>query len=174
MQDNIMENLHGEMEKQRNDGRIRRVLIVFGVLVLIAAAIIIASLIWRDPTHMHNPNENMSQIITIAVTLVIGALIIFIWGMKLTPLLSYRKYLREIHSGLSRDVEGVVTQLDTETTFRDGLSFYGMIVNVGDLKDPEDERLLYWDAQLGKPPVAVGDKVTVHAHGNDIISYTKR
>lgn len=170
MRKDMMADLHGETDTQRNNARIRRVLIVFAVLTAIAIAGIVASLIWRDATHMHNPNETASQIVTIAITLVWGAIVIFFWGMKLTPLLCYRRFLREIRGGLSRDVEGVVTELDDTPAFRDGISFYRMIVNVGDLNEPEDERMLYWDAQLGKPTMAVGDRICVRAHGNDIIA----
>lgn len=169
MQGVTVEKLHGEAEKERIRGRIRRVLVIFAILTVIAGVLITGSLIWRDPTHMNNPNEQASQLITMGITLVWGVLIIFFWGMKLSPLLSYRRYLKEIYGGLSREVEGVITELETQTTFRDGLSFYRMIVNVGDLNNPEDERLLYWDAQLGAPTVKQGDNVYIEAHGNDII-----
>lgn len=169
----MMADLHGELDTQRNNARIRRVLLVFAAMALVALCAIIASFIWRDATHMHNPNEQTSQIITIAITLVVGALIVFLWGMKLTPLLCYRKYLRELNSGLSRDVIGIITELDEGTTFRDGISFYRMIVNVGTTGDPEEDRVLYWDAQLGSPELAVGERVEAKAHGNDIIGLKK-
>ena len=173
MQAAHIEDMHRPEDSQRNEIRIRRMLVIFGIMTLVAAALITASLIWRDPTHMNNPNETMSQVITIAITLVWGALVIFLWGMKLSPRLSYRKYLKEIHGGLSRYEEGIITSVDEQTSFRDGLSFYGMILNIGDLENPEDERLLYWDAQLGKPTVSAGDKLRIHAHGNDIIGFER-
>lgn len=166
--------LHTEADKERNSGRIRRVFVLFAIWTVIAIIGIVASMIWRDNTHMHNANEMPSQIITIAITLVWGCVIIFMWGMKLSPLLSYRRYMKELTSGLSRTVDGVVTGFDADTTFRDGLSFYGMIVNVGDLKNEEDERRLYWDAQLKRPDIAEGDLVHIVAHGNDIISLEKQ
>lgn len=173
MPETVIANLHTEPDSQRNSAAIRRMLILFGALTLVAILMITASLIWRSPTTVDNPRERASQVITIAVSLVLGAALIFLWGMKLTPRLAYRKYLRELHSGLSREVHGVVTDLNETTTFRDGLTFYGMIVNVGDVNDPEDDRLLYWDAQLGRPDLAAGDTVSVRAHGNDIMGMTK-
>lgn len=168
-------SVHSDADRERNRRRIHRVLGLFCVLLLIAAALIVGALIWRNPNQMHNPNETPSQIIVSGVTLVFGALIIFLWGMKMTPLLSYRKYLKEISSGLTRDVEGVIVTIEEDTSFRDGISFYPVIINIGDLSDEEDERLLYWDAQLARPTdIAVGDRVRFHAHGNDIIGYEKR
>ncbi len=161
--------LHGQAEADANRARIRRVLIVFLFMTAVAAALVIFSLIWRDATHMHNPNEQASQMLTIGVTLLWGALILFFWGMKLSPLLCYRKYLREIHRGLSRTVEGVLTRVDEGLTFRDGINFIAVIVNVGNLEEPEDDRLLYWDARLRFPALSPGRAVRAQAHGNDII-----
>lgn len=175
MQHQDIANLHGEQDVARNNARIKRIAILFGILSAIAVAVIVASLIWRDASHMNNPNEVPSQIITIAVTVVCGALIIFLWGMKLSPLLAYRKFLKEIGRGLSRYVEGIVVRVDEDTSFRDGLPFYAMIINIGTTEDPEDERLLYWDAKLGKPEaITPGEHILFHAHGNDILGFEKK
>lgn len=174
MQHESIVRLHGDVDRERNGLRIQRVLIVFLIGTLAAAAGIVASFIWRDPTYMNNVNETPSQIVTIAITLGWGALLIFFWSMKLTPLLCYKKYLKEISGGLSRVVEGEVVRFDRETTFRDGISFYAMVVNIGDLSEPEDERLLYWDVKLTRPDIAPGDRVLVLAHGNDIIGLERR
>lgn len=170
MQGNIS-RLHNDTNAAQNGKQIKRMLVLFGICILIAALLIAASFIWRDASHIHNPNEGKSQIITIAITVAFGALIIFLWGMKMTPRLCYRRYLREIHAGLSRTVEGVVTQLDADLAFREGLYFYACIINVGDINEPEDDRRLYYDAQLGAPPFAISDKVRICAHGNDIIGF---
>ncbi len=169
MQEKAIPMLHGEADTAGNRRRINRMLLLFGAIALAALCGIIFSLIWRDATHMQNVNETKSQILSIAITLVAGFVIIFLWGMKMTPLMCYRKYLRETRRGLSRVVEGVVVRFDEGTTFRDGLNFYACIVNVGDLKEPEDERLLYWDVRLKRPDIAIGDTVCFRAHGNDII-----
>ncbi len=167
-----MTMLHGDTDRRRNADGIRRAWIGLGALTAVWAVLVIASLIWRDASYMHNVNEQTSQIVTIGVTLLWGALGIFFWSMKLTPLLCYRKYLKEITSGLSRDVTGVVVRFDDTTTFRDGLSFYALVVDIGDTGDPEDERLLYWDAQLARPDIRPGERVSVTAHGNDMIGLT--
>ncbi len=164
-----MTKLHGDADIKQNGDRIRRVCILLCALFLLWAALVCGSLILRDATFMNNPYETASQAITIGVTIVCGSLLIFLWSMKLSPLLYYKRFLREAYRGLSRDVEGVIVRWDEETTFRDGLSFYALMVNVGDLQEPEHERLLYWDGQLSRPEFHLGDSVRLLVHGNDII-----
>lgn len=163
--------LHGEQQRQANGKKIKRWLLLFGALAVIAAVLIMLSFVYRDATHMHNVNETKSQALTIGITLFFGAFIIFFWGMKLTPHLHYRRYLREVYQGLSREVEGQVVAFEESVVFRDGLFFYPMVINVGDLKNAEDERLLYWDARLPRPNTQLGTRVRLKAHGNDIIGY---
>jgi len=167
--ENDIRTLHADRHRDANAVQIRRILIMLGGIALFGVLLIIISLIWRDATHMNNPNERNSQLLTIVVTAVLGSAILFLWSMKLSPRLAYRKYLSEAYRGLSRTVCGEVKAVEADLSFRDGLYFYGCVVNVGNLDEPEDDRLLYWDAQLGRPPFAVGDAVCMKAHGNDII-----
>lgn len=161
--------LHGEAQSQENNRRIVRAIRVLAIATALAAIGVVCSLIFRDATHMHNPNERASQLITIGITLLWGCFCIFFWGMKLTPLLRYRHYLADMASGLSRVEEGVVVRFEEQTSFRDGLGYRAMLINIGNLKEPEDERLLYWDPRLGIPSIAEGARVRLLAHGNDII-----
>lgn len=168
MEENIRA-LHTDAHRDANAAQIRRMLIFLGGVALVGLLLIVLSFLWRDATHMNNPNERNSQILTIAVTAVLGAVILFLWSMKLSPRLAYRKYLAETYRGLSRVVCGEVKGIDADLSYREGLYFWGCVVSVGNLDDPEDDRLLYWDAQLGRPPFAAGDSVCVKAHGNDLI-----
>jgi hypothetical protein len=163
--------LHTEEDKEKNRGQIKRWLILFLAFAVLGMALIAVSFSIRDATHINNPNETLSQALTIAITLVWGGLLIFFWGMKLTPHLCYRRFLKDVYSGMSRAVEGCVVGFEENTTFREGLLFYRLIVNVGDLKNPEDERLLYWDARLSRPALQTGARVRAVTRGNDIIGF---
>lgn len=173
MQANAIPSAHTDGDRARNDAGIRNQWILFGAWTLIAVAAIVFALIWRAPTQLNNPHETASKWICIGATLLWGLVLIFVWSMKMTPRLAYRRYMRDLVSGLSRRVEGVVKQVSPDLTFRDGLYFYALLVNVGDPNEAVDDRLLYWDAQKGTPPASQGDTVLVNAHGNDIIGLLK-
>ncbi|HML48764.1 MAG TPA: hypothetical protein PKE04_18640, partial [Clostridia bacterium] len=113
------------------------------------------------------------QWLTIAITLVWGGLAIFFWSMKMTPPMSYRRHLKEIHQGLSRQTIGRAVQFSQDATHREGLDFYALVINIGEKGDPEDERLFYWDAHKSKPDLSPGDLLEIISHGNDIIGMRK-
>lgn len=174
MQNQLPTRLHGDADAQRNNRAIRRRLAILAITTGLMVALVTASLIWRDNTHVDNVRETPSQVFTIAVSALWGGFAIFFWDLKVAPYLHYRKFLRDIRTGLHRTVEGRLTRFDTQTTFRNGLGFYAVMVNIGRGDDPEDDRLLYWDASLPKPALHEGDRVLFLVHGNEIIGLQKQ
>jgi hypothetical protein len=153
--------VYGKSDWEAIDSQIKRGMT--GMIIGLAAAIaaITATLIVRI------------QWATMLVTVVWGSVSIFLWGMKLTPPRAYRKFLNEIHSGLSRETAGKVVSFSEDVSHREGLPFYQLVINIGDNKDPEDDRLYYWNAQKTKPAFIPGEHVKITSHGNDIIAYQK-
>ena len=47
---------------------------------------------------------------------------------------------------------------------RDGVKYYPMMLSVGNMDDPEDDRLFYYDANLPRPDWKCGEMLTVTAH----------
>ena len=47
---------------------------------------------------------------------------------------------------------------------RDGVKYYPMMISVGDMENPEDDRLFYFDANLPRPDWKTGEMLTVTAH----------
>jgi len=155
----IPNGVYSETDFTEINRQIRRGLSIAGGFAFVVLAIIVATLIVRW------------QWATMAVTILWGGLMIFFWGMKLTPPLAYKRHLKEIHEGLSRTTEGRVVSFDEETTFREGLDYFALTVNIGDQGDPEDDRLFYWDMQKPRPVLSAADRVEIVSHGNDIIGF---
>ena len=133
--------------------------IFIGVYGALFAAAVVCSLLAR------------TQWMTMAVTILLGGVLIFMWGLKIAPVVGYKRHLREIREGLCRTAAGSVTRFDGDVTFREGIECRAMIINIGETGDPKDERLFYWDAAKPAPGVKPGDKVEITAHGNDIIGF---
>lgn len=165
-----MTPLHSEQIRQENDRKIKSVRMALIAWLLLGAALIAVALVWRSPTSMDTSREKPAQAIVTGLTLAFGASGLFLRGMKLAPKIAYRRFLKELHGGLSHVEEGVVIGFDEDATFREGLDFYRLTMNVGDLADPKDERILYWDANLPKPTLEIGARVRANIHGNDLIA----
>ena len=168
-----MTPLHSEQIQQDNDRKIKSIRARLIAWLALGAALIAAALIWRRPTSMDTSRELSAQLIVTGVTILFGGVWILLHGLRLGPHLAYRRFLRDLKRGLSHDETGVVVRFDEGETFREGLDFYQLVINVGDLKDERDERYLYWDANLPRPQLAPGDAVRVTVHGNDLVSLEK-
>jgi len=107
---------------------------------------------------------------TILATVLFGGLLIFLWGMKLTPPLAYSRHLAGVREGLSRAAQGLLIRIDPETTFRDGMDFHAVWLDAGGRGDAQDERLFYWDAAKPLPDVPPGARVEIISHANTVIA----
>lgn len=100
-----------------------------------------------------------------ALSIVGGAHFLFFYGVYARPVCLYRQHLQYMLEGRKRETIGILQAVEQQPVDKEGLDFYTVIINVGERGDPEDERLLYYDVQLGQPAIAVG--VRVRALSND-------
>lgn len=113
------------------------------------------------------------QALTIALSLLLGAGAIFAWAMLLSPVRAYRKHLESVLHGITRELTGAFKEMKTEAVVRDGLQFYPMLLNVGDMKKETDDRLFYYDASLPRPDWQVGETITVVSHDMKVGGWTR-
>lgn len=92
-------------------------------------------------------------------TVAAGAYFIFFYGVYVRPMALYEKNLRYMLDGRKRETTGILQEMAEAPQDKDGLDCYALVINVGDRNDPEDERLLYYDAMLGRPQIPVGARV---------------
>ncbi len=94
-------------------------------------------------------------------------LVYFLWSFKVSPWISYNRYLREMKNGRKRDTECDFVSFETETRMRDGVEVHELIVKVGE--EEEDERLFYWDADKKNPEFHEGDRLLITSYGNYVV-----
>ena len=95
------------------------------------------------------------------LTLVGGAYFLFLLGVYVQPMGTYRKYVKMMLTGRRRETVGMLTEIAAVTMDKDGLDCYRLMVNVGETGSPEDERLFYYDSLKPSLPFAAGDRVMV-------------
>ena len=64
-------------------------------------------------------------------------------------------------------------EMETQIVMRDGVQYYPMMISVGDMEDPEDDRLFYYDAYLPRPDWKPGELLTLTAHDKALGAWTR-
>ncbi len=131
----------------------RRLLALLIPLALFLAGIVVSLL----------PDVRL-QWLTILLTILGGAMVIFCYGMFLSPVLSYSRHLKNVLEGRKRETTGRLTEVGSQSCFREGVEYYPMTVNVGEKGDEADDRLFYYDVHKGMPPFEPGDLITIVSH----------
>ena len=111
--------------------------------------------------------------LTIALSVLLGAFCIFSYGMLLSPVIAYRRHLDEVLHGKVRSTTGVFKEMENQPVMRDGVRYYPMMISVGDMENPEDDRLFYYDANLPRPDWKMGETLTVTAHDKSLGAWVR-
>ena len=152
---------YSDQDLWQNAAQMRRTLLWIGLPSLPLLAALIASLAVR------------AQWLTMLVTVIWGAALIFVWEMKIAPVRAYHKHLAGVLSGLRRNAEGTVVSFSEAGTYKDGVFFDTLIINGDPRMDPEGERLFYVDRCKPRPPLDPGDFVRLTANGNYMTAWEK-
>lgn len=112
-----------------------------------------------------------------AVTMILSIISIggflFVYTMFISPVIAYGKHVDHALRGRTRSIEGTFVSMESEAVGRDGVNFYPMTLNVGNLDDEEDDRLFYYDANLPRPDWKAGDKLEITSYDNRVTKWTK-
>ncbi len=142
-------------------GQIKRRWMAIGIPALLLLAAVIVSFIFRI------------KWLTIALSLVLGAGCIFCYGLLLFPVIAYGRHLDEVLHGRVRSTTGAFKEMESQTVLREGVRYSPMMISVGDMEDPEDDRLFYYDANLPRPDWKPGDMLTVTAHDKSLGAWVR-
>lgn len=113
------------------------------------------------------------QWLTMLLTLAEGFYCLFTYHMLLWPVIAYRNHLNDVLHGRVRTVKGAFKEMEEEAVLREGVMYYPLMLSVGNMDDPEDDRLLYYDANLPRPDWKQGDPLTVTVHDKAIGAWVR-
>lgn len=116
--------------------------------------------------------RRVPEVFVMIATILAGGLAIFVFGLFIKPVLSYKRHMDNCLHGRTHDVTGAFKEMGEETVDKDGVRFWPMILNVGNMEDEEDDRLLYYDANLPRPGFVRGQMLTVSAHDKAVAKWT--
>ena len=113
------------------------------------------------------------QMLTTAVSVLMGWIAIFAAGISIAPVAAYRKFLRGLIIGRKREMSGIFKGFDQDTVMRDKVRYVPLMLNVGDIDEPKDDRLFYWDTNLPLPDWQLGDKLWISSHDKSVADWRK-
>ncbi len=144
-----------------NNARIKKIVTVLAVALVLGIAALVPTLIFRV------------QWATDVVSCVFGAFIIFFWSMKLTPLIRYRRFLREIGNGMSRVMVAEFVSFSPDISTHDGVDAHVFEMSEGPKEKGEDLRTFYWDDSKPAPEIQPGEMLRITSHGAFIIDWER-
>lgn len=101
--------------------------------------------------------------LTIALLILAGVILIFTADVLIAPLKAYRRHIRGALGSDQKEYTGVLKHLGDKAVEREGVMYYPFCLNVGDIDNEEDDRLLYFDANLDRPDWQLGDRLHVRS-----------
>ena len=107
-------------------------------------------------------------------TVLIGFYCVFVYGLLVHPVAAYRRHLDGVLHGRTHVLTGAFKDMEEDVAIRDGVRYYPMTLSVGKMDDPNDDRLLYYDANLPRPDWQVGDMLTVTAHDKAVGKWERK
>ena len=142
--------------------QLRKRLIMVAIPAVVLLAGVIVSFIFR------------LKYLTMALSVLLGAGLIFSFHMLIYPVYAYKRHLNNVLHGRVRTLIGAFKEMDEGDVIREGVHYYPMLVNVGDMKSPEDDRLFYFDANLPRPDWKVGEVLTVISHDKAVGAWKRQ
>ena len=110
--------------------------------------------------------------LTSAVTILVGAVLLFFYEMTIKPLHCYKKHIKNCLHGRKHELDCTYHSIDADISVVDGVRYYSMTVLQPDEKGDPFERLLYWDAEKPFPVLQGGEKLHILYHDRMVAQMT--
>ena len=153
--------LYTQEDFQKNRAQLRRRL----TWIMIPAAVLLGLVVWSFILRV--------KWLTMALSVVLGSGLIFAYGMFLSPIIAYGRHLQQALTGRTRSLAGAFKEMEESAVAREGVMYYPMLVSVGDMAEPEDDRLFYYDANISRPSFQVGERLTITAHDKFVTAWSR-
>ena len=105
------------------------------------------------------------KLLCIGAAIVGGALMIFVYDLRVSPQVWYNRYLREIQRGVTHQTAGMLKSIGQDEVFQEHVNFYEVIVNIYEDQDPDGDRRFWLDCSKALPEAWIGRDVAVTSQG---------
>ena len=145
------------MYTQQDKLEIRQSIVKYAVILAVLAAAVLA-------VYVVGIVKGVQWIVQ-ASGLVLYGVFCYMWFMYLWPCIRYSVFLKDMDTGLSREVCGSIVEVAKEEELQDGVRVYPVRVL---LEEEEDERIVYLNVSKAEMLPANGTKVRLSCFGRHI------
>jgi len=102
------------------------------------------------------------------ITMVVGVCgAIFFWGMYVSPVYAYYKFIRDLITGRSREIQALVKDVSDHPVYKDNKLYYYEII----IEEDEIERVLLLDDQKDWPRLNINKMYNFEIHENYVKNF---
>ena len=98
-----------------------------------------------------------------------GAVLIFLYDLRVKHAVQYCRHLAEVHSGLTRQTGGALVRIGADPVYQEGLNFYEIIINIYEDMAEEGERRFLLDSAKEIPADWLNHDVIITSPGNFVL-----
>jgi len=102
----------------------------------------------------------------IAGCILCGAVLILLYDLRIGPAVHYGRFLREIHSGLTKKTLGTLVRVSEDLVYQDHVFSREITLNIYEDMDEEGERRFLLDREKEIPSEWMGKDIVVTSHGS--------
>ena len=105
----------------------------------------------------------------IAGCMAAGVALILLFDLRIGPAIHYGRFLREIHSGLTRKTLGTLVRMSEDLVYQDHVNAHELIINIYEDLDEEGERRFLLDREKQIPAEWMDKDIVVTSHGSFVL-----
>lgn len=150
--------MYSQSDFQKNKANMRKSMTISALAAIPFAAMAIAGFVMR------------MELLCAAGCMLALSVLIFLWDLRVSPQWRYGRFLKEIHSGLSRKSVGTLVRIGSDAVFKDGVNFYDVIINIYEDQSEDGERRFLLDCAKHIPSEWVGQDIVLTSHGNMVLA----
>ena len=109
------------------------------------------------------------EVLCIVAAIAAFSLMVFLWDLRIGPLVRYGAFLKEIHSGLTRETVGTLVRVGADPVYQDGVYSREIFINIYEEMTEEGERRFLLDSTKSLDDALMGQDVVITSHGSFVL-----
>lgn len=149
--------MYSEKDLEQINGKIKKNVLVVSIIAAIVLADFVVALV-----------KGVEWMAMVAAA-VLFCVVAYSLTAYIIPNVRYRRFLKDVQAGLSREMRGSIVEIGAQEEPQDGVRVLPVRIH---LADEDDERLVYLNASKREMFAKAGDAVSLECYGRHILAWS--